>query len=95
MQNAWVANAAGSLQIGAEVLDTFNVSYRSFTSGGGETLAETPLHRVKRHRTYHTAASGGIGRDYLTSTFYLQEFRDVPQESVRYDSAQHCLQSPK
>ena len=78
VQNAWVANAAGSLQIGAEVLDTFNVSYRSFTSGGGETLTETPLHRVKRHRTYHTAASGGIGRDYLTSTFYLQEFRDVP-----------------
>ena len=78
VQNSWVANAAGSLQIGAEVLDTFDVSYRSFASGEGETLTETPLHRVKRHRTYHTAASGGIGRDYLTSTFYLQEFRDVP-----------------
>lgn len=36
--------------------------------------------RVSHHRTYHRSAggSGGIGRDYLTSQFYLTEFRDQP-----------------
>jgi hypothetical protein len=77
-QNAWVANAQSSLQLGAEVRDTFDVAYRAFATGAGEVLTETPIHRVARHRAYHLAASGGIGRDYLTSTFYVQEFRDVP-----------------
>ena len=77
-RNTWVTTAAPTLQIGAEVRDTFNVAYRAFTSGDGEILTQTPLHRVARHRTYHTASSGGIGRDSLTSTFYVQEFREVP-----------------
>ncbi len=77
-RNAWVSNAAPTLQIGAEVRDTFQVAYRAFATSGAEVLTETPVHRVQRYRTYHTAAAGGIGRDYLTSTFYVQEFRDVP-----------------
>lgn len=77
-RNTWVTTVLPTLQIGAEVRDAFNVAYRSFTSGTGEVLAETPLQRVARHRTYHTATSGGIGHDSLTSTFYVQEFRDVP-----------------
>ena len=77
-QNAWVAAQQPTLQLGAEVKDTFNVSYRAFVGGQGETLAQTPLCRTQRHRVYHVASSGGIGRDYLTSTFYVTEFRDAP-----------------
>ena len=49
-------------------------------SGTPETLQETALVRVQRHRTYHVAIAGqtGIGRDFLTSTFYVTEFREMP-----------------
>ena len=80
--HSWVQQAQSTLQIGAEVLDTFGVSYRSFVTGAGQVLAETPLVRVRRHRTYHYATSGGIGRDYLSSTFYLTEYRDMPFVTV-------------
>lgn len=77
-QNAWVAQFAAGLEIGAEVVDPFQVAYRGFAAGSGEVLQETPMVQVRRHRTYHTTASGGIGRDFLSSTFYVTEFRDVP-----------------
>jgi hypothetical protein len=77
-RNSWVAQLADTLQIGAEVTDTFDVAYRAFVPSEGETVAETPLVRTVRHRTYHHASSGGIGRDYLTSTFYVTEYRDMP-----------------
>lgn len=78
----WVA-AATALQIGAHVEDTFHVAYRAFVTGAGEVLSSTPLVRVKRYRTYHQAVSApGIGRDYLTSTFYVTEFRDTPFQIV-------------
>jgi hypothetical protein len=55
------------------------VSYEAEISNSGEVVQETPLVRVQRFRVYHKAAVGkGMGRDFLTSTFYLTEFRDVP-----------------
>lgn len=78
-RNAWVAQFAPDLQFGAEVRDTFNVAYRSFATGSGELLNSTPLVETRRFRTYHTAVDvPGIGRDYLTSTFYVTEFHDMP-----------------
>ncbi len=77
-RNEWVGLFAGSLEIGAEVQDTFSVPYRGFAAGAGEVLQTTPLVQTTRHRTYHTNGSGGIGRDYLSSTFYVTEFRDAP-----------------
>ncbi|MCR9246789.1 MAG: hypothetical protein NXI31_17285 [bacterium] len=78
-QNTWVQQAGGGLQFGAEVKDTFGVDYRGLASGTPETLQETPLVRVQRYRSYHEALGApGIGRDYLTSTFYVTEFRDMP-----------------
>lgn len=77
-RNAWVEQF-GSFQFGAEVRDTFQVPYRSFATGPGEILSETPLVQTRRHRTYHMPVSApGIGRDYLTSTYYVTEFRDMP-----------------
>lgn len=78
-RNDWVGQLGTALDFGAEVEDTFNVRYRAFARGAGELLQESPLVQVRRHRTYHLPVSGqGIGRDYLTSTFYVSEFRDVP-----------------
>ncbi len=79
VRNEWVQSFAAGLQIGAEVRDTFQVAYRSFANGAGEVLQESPLVQTRRWRTYHTAVGGGgIGRDYLTSTYYVTEFRDMP-----------------
>lgn len=77
-RNGWVGQMAAGLEIGAEVRDTFSVPYRAFASGAGTVVQSTPLVQVTRHRGYHTASSGGIGRDYLTSTFYVTEFHDMP-----------------
>lgn len=82
-RNEWVAAAGTNLQFGAEVRDTFNVVYRSFATGSGELLNTTPLVETRRYRTYHTAVGApGIGRDYLTSTFYVTEYRDMPYVMV-------------
>lgn len=71
--------ASGLPVIGAEVVDTFGVSYRAFVEGQGETLQSTAMQRTRRMRGYLRAAQGqGIGRDYLTATFYVTEFRDQP-----------------
>lgn len=79
-QNAWVGQFAAGLELGAEVRDTFQVPYRGFAAGDGEVLQATPLVRTSRWRTYHLPVAGqnGIGRDYLTSTFYVTEYRDMP-----------------
>jgi hypothetical protein len=78
-RNTWVAQFQSGLEIGAEVRDTFQVPYRSFASGAGEVLQTSPLVETRRFRTYHEAVSGGgIGRDYLTSTYYVTEFREMP-----------------
>ncbi len=83
-RNAWVDLMAADVEIGAEVRDTFHVPYRSFAagfaSGGGTVLQTSPLVETRRWRTYHTVVPGqtGIGRDYLTSTFYVTEYRDMP-----------------
>ncbi|MEO6596028.1 MAG: hypothetical protein ABIP94_14860 [Planctomycetota bacterium] len=79
-RNAWVAQVATNLELGAEVKDTFSVPYRGFIAGAGTVVQETPLMQTKRWRTYHTAVPGqtGIGRDYLTSMFYVTEYRDMP-----------------
>ena len=59
--------------------DTLGVSYRTFWHAPSEVLQETELVRVQRVRGYHRPVIGpGIGRDYLSSTFYLTEFRDQP-----------------
>ena len=78
-RNSWVSQFAGSYEFGAEVRDTFEVPYRSFATGPGELLQTSALVETRRYRTYHEAASGtGIGRDYLSSTYYVTEFRDMP-----------------
>lgn len=77
--NDWVARLGGSMRLGARVRDTFDVPYEAVVQGPGEVLQETYLVRVTRHRLYHRArAAAGIGRDYLSSTFYVTEFRDQP-----------------
>ena len=71
--------AAGLPEFGAEVRDTFGVVYRTHWQETAEVLQATALVRVRRHRGYHLPVSAaGIGRDYLTSTFYVTEFRDQP-----------------
>ncbi len=79
-QNGWVSQLGPNMLFGAEVEDGFGVKYRSFAAGGGEVLQESPLVKVRRHRTYHDVFGGGagIGRDFLTSTYYVTEFRDMP-----------------
>jgi len=79
-RNNWVAQLWSGLQFGAEVRDTNNVAYRGIASGAGTVLQSTPLVETRRYRTYHTVVPGqtGIGRDYLTSTFYVTEYRDMP-----------------
>lgn len=78
-RNAWVSQFAGGLQFGAEVRDTFQVSYRAFADGAGEVLQSTPLVETRRHRVYHLPVGAtGIGRDYLASNFYVTEFHDMP-----------------
>ena len=79
MRNRWVDQYAESFEIGAEVHDTFQVPYRSFATGSGEVLQTSPLVETRRYRTYHESLPGvGIGRDYLSSTYYVTEFRDMP-----------------
>ncbi|MCA8949326.1 MAG: hypothetical protein KDE27_07475, partial [Planctomycetes bacterium] len=70
--------AGGLPELGAEVQDAFGVVYDAAVAGPGDVVQETPLVRVRRWRVYHTAATGGIGRDFLTSTFYVTELRDQP-----------------
>lgn len=71
--------AAGLPDLGSEVVDRFGVAYRASLGGDGEVLQETPLVRVRRWRTHHRAAPGvGIDRDFLSSMFYVTEFRDEP-----------------
>jgi hypothetical protein len=71
--------AASNLVIGAEVQDTFGTAYRAYTAGPVDTLRESQFVRVTRARRFHVpVAAPGIGRDYLSSTFYLTEFHDVP-----------------
>ena len=78
-RNTWVAQFQSGLEIGAEVRDTFQVPYRSFAAGAGEVLQTSALVETRRFRTYHESVSGGgIGRDYLTSTYYVTEFREMP-----------------
>ena len=81
-RNNWVGQLAGNLEFGAEVRDTFQVPYRASFGGNssGTVVQSTPLVQVTRHRGYHTVVPGqtGIGRDYLTSTFYVTEYRDMP-----------------
>jgi hypothetical protein len=79
-RNPWVSQFGG-LSFGAEVRDTYQVPYRSFATGAGELLQTSALTETRRYRTYHEAVAGpgaGIGRDYLTSTYYVTEFRDMP-----------------
>jgi len=79
VRNRWVDQYADSFEIGAEVRDTFHVPYRSFATGNGEVLQTSPLVETRRYRTYHQSLPGvGIGRDYLSSTYYVTEFRDMP-----------------
>lgn len=76
-RHAWVEQFAATLRIGAEVRDTYLSPYRAFVDDAAEVLQASPFVQVRRHRGYHTS-SDGIGRDYLSSTFYVTEFRDMP-----------------
>ena len=78
-RHPWVTRAARDLWFGARVTDTFGVVYESTVQAPGRVVQETTLTRVSHHRVYHQATgSGGIGRDYLASQFYITEFRDQP-----------------
>jgi len=77
--NPWVDSFSADFRVGAEVFDTFDVRYTGVLGDNPAVVEETPLVRVRRGHLYHRNGSGGgIGRDYLTSTFYITEFRDVP-----------------
>jgi hypothetical protein len=77
--NAWMQQFGVNVRIAARVRDTFGVPYETEVSGNGEVLQETFLCRTRRHRLYHYATQQpNIGRDYLTSTFYVTEFQDMP-----------------
>jgi len=78
--NEWIAQLGGDLRFGGQVEDRFGVKYRAIVSGTEVLDGETPLSRVRRARLYHMPVGGavGIGRDFLTSTLYLHEFRDMP-----------------
>jgi len=79
LRNSWVSEVATNLQFGAEVQDTFYVPYRGLAAGVGTVVQSTPLAQTTMWRTYHTPVGApGIGRDYLTSTFYVTEYRDMP-----------------
>jgi hypothetical protein len=78
-RNEWVTQLGGTMRLGARVTDTFGVRYEGVLNGIGEILQETYLVRVARHRTYHVPIGPrGIDRDYLASTFYITEYRDMP-----------------
>jgi hypothetical protein len=79
-QNPWIAEFGAGLQLRARVRDTNSKAYVAEVAAlGGEVLQETPLCRVSRKRVYHQPAENGcIPRDFLSSTFYVHEFRDVP-----------------
>lgn len=80
----WLERFGGGLEFGARVEDRFGVSYYASTGGATATVVqETPLVRVKHYRLYHRASGGGgIGRDFLTSQFYVTEHRDTPVVTV-------------
>ena len=71
--------ASGIPGLAAEVDDRFGVTYAASWSEAAEVVQESALIRVRRWRDYHRASPGaGIGRDFLTSNFYVTEFRDHP-----------------
>ncbi len=70
--------AGGLPWFGSEVEDTFGVLHRAGWAEAAEVLHETPLVRVRRLRTYHWSSSGGLGRNYLTATYYVTEFSQQP-----------------
>jgi hypothetical protein len=76
----WIGDANGQLAVGAQVRDTFNNVYESrVVLGSGEVVQETAYVRVEKWRTFHEhPTGGGIGRDYLTSTFYVTTYRFQP-----------------
>ncbi|MEC7583685.1 MAG: hypothetical protein VYE77_05155, partial [Planctomycetota bacterium] len=71
--------ANGLPSFGAELHDTLGVHYRAFWHSPSEVVQESPLVRVRRVRAYHRPISGtGMGRDFLSSTFYLTEYAHQP-----------------
>ncbi|MEY3163152.1 MAG: hypothetical protein RIT25_3147 [Planctomycetota bacterium] len=80
VRHPWVQQSLAECSLGAEVSDTFDVRYRAILNGDGEVVQESPFVQVRRYRTYHLAVepNSGIGRDFLSSTFYVTEFREQP-----------------
>jgi hypothetical protein len=78
--NEWLAQFGDGLRLKARTRDNGNRAYEAETTVlGGDVLHETPLVRYSRKRVYHLpTGSGGLNRDFLTSTFYVQEYRDTP-----------------
>lgn len=78
--NEWVTQHGLGLRMKVRVRDTNSKRYEAeIPAYGGEVLQESPLVRVSRKRVFHEPAENGcIPRDFLTSTFYVHEFRDVP-----------------
>jgi hypothetical protein len=81
-RHAWTTERAGALELGAEARDTFDDVYRAVIDSldVGEVVQTSPLIRVTRHRVYHNPVveGDGLARDFLTSTFYVTEFKDQP-----------------
>jgi len=74
----------GNLRFRVEIKDTNNARYVIDIAGlGGRVVHETPLVRVRHQRVYHEPIDGNsIGRDYLSSQFYIYEYRDQPFVTV-------------
>lgn len=70
---------AGDLEVGALVTDAFDNEYAAFASGSGEIVQSTGMVQTKRYRVYHQPLEAeGLDRDFLTSMFYITEFKDMP-----------------
>ncbi len=78
--NPWVNGLAGNLRFKVQVKDTHNARYVAEINGlDGDVVHQTPLVKVTHSRVYHEPIdSNSIGRDYLSSQFYVYQFRDQP-----------------
>jgi len=75
-KHPWIGN---DLQVGAMVTDNANKRYVAFATGAGEIVQSTGMVQTKRYRTYHQPIdTPNIGRDFLTSMYYITQFKDMP-----------------
>ncbi|MBK8976975.1 MAG: hypothetical protein IPM29_13745 [Planctomycetes bacterium] len=82
--NGWISIMPERLRAKARVTDVGDHAYEVETELlGGRVVHETPLVRTWHQRLYHQPTEAGcIQRDFLTSQFYVTEYRDIPLVTV-------------